>query len=287
MLDRGMLDTVRVMDEIPLDFSFLWSTLDNRVRLSWDGNTAEYELGEALGMCEECDRQREFELEASRPALPPDNSLWAVMGGEGESLHVVMVSSNRRYAERMSLNATEDENLTVLEFPMKETKPSEATPVWIVSVGEGARYRIVDMALDHKQAVKIATSVRGVLAKYTCVPGPLEPRSAVLYKYFVVLEEDYEGDDEIFFVDSFRREARLHDGQQIQPFITRRRRYNRSLPYRVEVASPDRHQGGEIANRLMDSINIESLEYNVDYTVVHTDNGWEIDPCLLVAANVE
>jgi hypothetical protein len=76
--------------------------------------------------------------------------------------------------------------------------------------------------------------------------------------------------------------------------VTRRRRYNSSLPYRFEVAAVNQEQASVVANQLYRGLNTgrfdpDAFEYNVDYRMIYDreSNQWEVDPCLLVAANVD
>ena len=70
--------------------------------------------------------------------------------------------------------------------------------------------------------------------------------------------------------------------------VTRRRRYNDSLPLRLEVAAVEESTCAAICASLKkqldnDELDLNIFEYNVDYHVEHIDNKWRIKPCLLQA----
>lgn len=214
--------------------------------------------------------------------------IYALTDGDGPNLHLLIVTSNPMVrdlhkAEGLKSHAFECPDLT---YEMKQT----VFPVYVVSVGVGERYRIIDILLDRKAAIKIATSVRGKMAQYDCIPGVQVTQDVNLCKYFVPLSDVRE--DRFFYVDTFRRRVSLCENEVHPPIVTRRRRYNSSLPYRFEVAAGDRSVAEQVARQIADdvedeSIDLDEFEYNVDYTMVQDGGRWVIDPQLLLANNVQ
>lgn len=287
-LERGALDVLPRFDENPLDFQFSWDIVNNRAEvISSQGQHLTYEIGDKC-MCEDCRRKEQEELmELARQAN--DQAVYAVVSGDKEHYHLLAIASNKPLAESL---AGKDPDGRVIRFDTKVISRDRPFPVFIVSVGEGDRYRIIDITSDKKRAAKIATSVRGTVATFDAMPSMGASSVVRYFKYFVVLESDCDNDDEVFYVDRFSRREAGFVGIDPAPMVTRRRRYNSSLPYRFEVAAVDQRQAQEVANQLYEGINsgrfdVDEFEYNVDYRMVCNNREWEIDPCLLVAANVD
>ena len=114
-------------------------------------------------------------------------------------------------------------------------------------------------------------------------------------KFYITLDDENnnEGIELQYITDYFRKESsdrlkkNLNTGNLV--FITHRRRYSNSLPYRLEI-SINRNIGTrssrlDIANSLYDDfetgkLDVNRLEYNVDYTLTPRD--WSITSDMFV-----
>lgn len=205
--------------------------------------------------------------------------LYVVTSGHGEDYHVVAIFTSIMSAQHL---CDQDRSYQVEIFPCVDI-PERKFLVYVVSVGEGSRYRILEVTPDKRFAAKIASSIRGKIKTYEVYPGPATTERVRYHKYFIPLENS---EDPYYEVDRFSR--RMDYGAENKPILTRRRRYNSSLPYRLEIAHPERSICSEICEQICveidkDEFDVSILEYNVDYELIKTNNKWEIEPCLLGA----
>lgn len=216
------------------------------------------------------------------------NKIFAVVSCDDESYHLIGIYTNSITAQGISCLNT---SYSIKEFDYLDSfDVSKPFPVYVVSVGLGSRYRILEITPDKKRASKIASSIRGKMTQYDAMPSLKNCHNIKYYKFFILLE-DHKGED-FYYVDHFLRPMSLYVDQDAPPIVTRRRKYNSSLPYRFEVSAPDQIVAETITLQLCRKWSSSELdenifEYNVDYTMVKDDDdNWEIEPCLLDAANV-
>lgn len=287
-LDRGVLDGIQISAPEPLDFAFTWDIVNSRVRVTSDAGQLNYEIEDKC-MCEDCRRKEQEELMALAREQD-EQALYVVVSGDKETYHLLAVCSNKYLAETL---AGKDPEGRVVRFETPVPTRDRPFPAFVVSVGVGDRYRIIDVTSDEKRAAKIATSVRGTVSCFDAMPSMGSSSSVRYYKFFVPLSDERNNEDDVYYVDRFSRREAGFVGVTPPPMVTRRRRYNNDLPYRFEVAATDQREAERVANDLRSGLdtgrfNENNFEYNVDYSMVLNDNGtWEVDPCLLVAADVD
>jgi len=293
-----------------LTFEFLWDMFSGVMEVTGGGDSPVYRYPQYYEQGEQpmptafrpTFRPMSSAMSPDQPARH-NQTVYAVTSGKGKDYHLVLTTASRSYANTVKdLRSSSSSNMQIEEFDPRGEFPSgyadQIFPVYVVSVGMGEHYRIIEILVDQKRAHKIAGSLRGRVAKFECVPGNSVSQSVCFQKYFVVLGEDRDHYEEssngtAFHADNFHRQLQLHCGEEVMPIITRRRRYNRSLPYRLEVASPSHETASEIARMFNGQyedgkLDLDSFEYNVDYQLVQNPEGkWEIDPKLLLANNVQ
>jgi len=288
----------------PLDFEFSCCMFSNRVRTQsrWDDNEIyEYPIRELGTM------PTDFSYSATRrrrTTTPTKPQIYAVTCGEGSDFHLVLVTSNATMAENVASKF--DYGKAKVESYDCPNLPSTTEPfkVFVVSVGEGPAYRIVDIFVDKKRAYKVSTSLRGAVSTLDAMPSETNTKDVRYYKYFVTLEshtiefgcedEDCDCDGgregsagESYYVDCFTRRETLYASQNPAPMVTRRRRYNSSLPYRFEVAATSKAVASDIAESMIEQIKagkvkLDEYEFNVDYPMIADRNDWTVDNSLLV-----
>lgn len=264
---RGSLGIFRETFETkPLDFRFSCDTI--WVRVEGHGHTHVYKLPELAGLTEDF-----LKGEQTVPTI------YIVRHRQVNNL-ILGVYNTAAGAEEALVKP---EDFEILEFEVPYS--TDTFPVWIASVGKDEAYRIIGVFTDRKQAAKIASSVGGRLREYECLPQRRMPMSVYVYRCWVVLGV-YNQSRRARHIDEVSVRRRLYQGEESTafPIATFRRPYDSSLPNRIEVLARDDDESLEIAQslaRLTDEQIRGSLEYNVDYKVIKTEDGWEIDPCLL------
>ena len=279
------------------------------------------------------------------------SNIYAITSGMGtKEMFVVMLTTDHSVARDLT---DRDNDLDYTTHQVDVPTGGGIFPAYIISVGTGVHYRIIDVVTCRKTAVKISSSIRGQVAQYDVTPGSHSHEHRTYYKYFVnlsytdyddisnyrdwsensaepsqVIENDDHADDDgcdcaacvhdrvlsersrrslrsrrsrtrdrgngyprenegYHFVDTFSRRVTVYNGVEIPSIVTRRRRYNDSLPYRLEVASTDQLKAAIIAyqlqKRFLDGdLCLEDFEYNVDAEMVKDDNGeWQVNPTML------
>lgn len=242
-----------------------------------------YYFWEIESMCIDCEREKMERAQNENNG----KTLYAVLGGAKDNYYIVALTPNKALSQYFSSRAR---GSWIKEFECHIPTMTEPFPVYVVSIGIGKQYRIVKMVSDKKTAGKIAASVRGKVSVFDAMPSELSRDMLTYRKYFIPLGDDRERNDPFFFVDRFRRRVPLYENQDPPCFITRRRRYNSSLPYRLEVAAVDErlaHTVAQFFSSQVDSgeLDVRLLEYNVDYLIVKNGDKWEVDPCLLEAVS--
>lgn len=229
-------------------------------------------------MCDKCGRT------TTAVAVKEDEGkLFAVVGGEKSTYCLVMISTTRGYAELLCRDARQ---YRVEEFQCANKPDTGPYPVYVVSVGGDDDYRIISLTLDKKQAHKIASSLKGRVSTYKAVENTPLTVNTQFYKWFIPLGQ-CSNDENYYYTDSYHQRVLVYENKSPAPTLTRRRRYDDGLPYRLELSDPDQRRSGSIAEQLYldidyGKLSIDSLEYNVAYTLVHNQQDkWEIDPCLL------
>jgi hypothetical protein len=130
-----------------------------------DAGQLDYEIEDKC-MCEDCRRKEQEELmELARQSN--EQAVYAVVSGDKETYHLLAIASNKALAEAL---AGRDKEGRVVRFETPVPTRDRPFPVYVVSVGLGDRYRIIEVSSDHKRAMKIATSVRGTVSTYAAIP---------------------------------------------------------------------------------------------------------------------
>jgi len=283
-----------------LDISFSWSIISNRVRAT-SAFTSIYEYTPNIYLGQNIMPSSLFPSHADQAerVFPSSSTIYAVVAGTGKDYHLVLVTGNRTMATRTVAKSIDGE-CKVLEFPCKDL-PESSKPfkVFVVSVGEGETYRIINIVLDEKTACKMATSIRGAVSYFDALPTEVNTVNLKYYKYFVPLESDhnYGGHDEdcddedcdgcrgggssSFYVDYFTRRVSVFENENPSALVTRRRRYSSSLPYRFEVASPNRCDGEVLADFIACEVesgrlDLEDFEFNADCEFRVVDGKWKL-----------
>lgn len=274
----------RSIFEIELvDISFRWDTIDCNMVVEGRGRTT----------TTKCNLENNEMPQLPRPGR--DRTIYIVTKGEGKDYHIIQVYSHATPANYLA-ERSPDVRVERMACSGAPSSTGEPFKVYVISVGENERYRIVDVSADKKRAMKIATSIRGAVSEFIARPGEMTYNEVRYYKYFVVLGQDRRergsSRENVFYVDRFTRRVPLCEGQEAPPIATRRRRYNSSLPYRLEVAATSQELAAEIAQnlraRLTDNDIASMFGYNEDNSLFKNESGnWEIEPCLLEAANVQ
>jgi hypothetical protein len=225
-------------------------------------------------------------------------NIFALTTGSGAELCLVMVTPNHRLidgiASKFKDGVSKIHSYTCSKIP----RSGGPFKVFVVTVGEGASYRIVDIFVDKKRAYKVATSLTGSVSTLEAMRDSVTSKHVEYYKYFIPLEshdlnsdrdedEEPQGEKhEYHYIDHFSRKEAIHSESISTPMVTRRRRYSSSLPYRFEVAASRK----AIAQRICISmtsqlkageVNFDDYEYNVDYPVATVDGIWGIDSNIL------
>ena len=230
-------------------------------------------------MCERCGRIRQnSEVESDK------GKLFAVVNGDKATYCLTMVSTSQGYADQICMNTS---GYRVQEFDCADKPKVAPYPVYVVSVGDGDHYRIVNLSVNKKHAHKLASSIQGVVSVHVAIASTPEATDARFYKWFIPLGPCNQ-DEDYYYTDYFRRRVLTYDNQDPPPTITRRRRYDDGLPYRLEIADTNQDRCGEIAKKIYQGLDggglsPDTMEYNVEYTLVFNtqQHKWEIDPCLL------
>lgn len=168
--------------------------------------------------------------------------------------------------------------------------------VW-VSVSTDDHTEISQAFLDEAHATAYAKAKGEVVRHFISRKTRRAARETRYETYFITLDDDNrEGE-----ICHFHRTAQTryepdskYLKEKVRPYITRRRRYSGSLPYRYEVNIPDhlRLSHGEANNfvemlldRYVHDDVARTLQFNVDYELVEKGEGrrreWVIDPKLL------
>jgi len=219
-------------------------------------------------------------------------TMYAVMtDGPKTNLLAIYTSFSSAFDMQSMQNTRENgERFKIEEFDYPRELGCGPFPAFVISVGVGEAYRIVDIVTDRKEAIKIATSIRGKVSTYDAMPSNRQHTSVTYYKWFLSFEAEENDTDTCFFCDSFTRYMSLYASQNPVPILTHRRRYSSSLPHRIEIAAPNSRVAEEIAmqmeSELTERFACDRLEYNVDYQLEKIRGKWEIKACLLEASNI-
>lgn len=162
-----------------------------------------------------------------------------------------------------------------ISYEMNLADPNE--PVYIVTTGTGHKYRVACLTQNKRTAVRFATSISGKIITQQLMQRLPRGREAVFHRWFVNLDTE-----EIYPRGTVRRY--LHEEGDEDPYCTLRRRYDESLPNRLEVAARSERCAEEIAHAVLDwSISEikEKFEYNVETRMLLQFGEWRIHPCMV------
>ncbi len=207
------------------------------------------------------------------PEESEEPKLFVVVQKHTSGLRILKIYTRSPPAIQLS-HKTKD--IEIVEYPCPRMQ-TESFPVYIVSVGKGKSYRIIDVVTDKKKAIRIATSVSGLISTQRAGPRNPRPESIRYYKYYVNLDMEAGDSSRIIYHDCYNKNVLVDSDDIRRPFITHRRAYLREIPNRLEVSGLNRIQAEEIAKDYIDLTRKEAIdlfEYNVDYEMQLINGQW-------------
>lgn len=217
------------------------------------------------------------------PISHQENVFVVINGAGTEDCHIVQIFTQREVAASVLMGQRGGHTLSIQEHQCPLTCYTRPSKVFVVTVGSGKGYRIADITPDKRRATDIATSIGGSVSMHEALPSLLGYENVMYFKFFVNLEAG--GSGRVQYIQSVYRREEVGGDWSDSAMVTHRRRYNSSLPHRLEVIATDERLGREISDQLSERFSAEDarllFEYNVDYQLERINEQWEIKPCLL------
>lgn len=250
--ERGVLDTIRVA-EIPTPIN---------MRIALDVLHRGFIL--------------EVEQEQQDSNQEGDNMIFVVTEGIDNDFCIVSVFDNRIAAISMR-DRVRSGDIVRIEV---ENQPSNGRP-WDVFLLTTQEHKPVVAYMDKREAMDKAKADQLLVCRYPVTRGCMEWAEISGYKYFVRLREGERS--ECLDCGNCYDRKRAYAGEQMAYKVTHRRRYNSSLPHRLEVVGHDRRVAKTLADQMAeipyDEV-MERFEYNVDYVYTQNEQGeWERSEC--------
>ena len=202
-----------------------------------------------------------------------DSKLFVVVQKNPEGLRILKIYTDFDAAQKLLRKIKYTEVITY----SNSMKSYQFFSVFVISVGKGKSYRIIDIVFDKKKAIKIATSVNGLVSTHKVGPKDFNPTQKEFYKYWVNL--DGEDCNTLEYRGTDTRIVTSIPGNNIFSILTHRRRYLDSMPARLEIFGLIRQDAEDIAKQYVHlSLKeaIELFEYNTDYSLDLIDGKWQI-----------